>query len=369
MTLDKEGVHGGNVDQFARKYGVDPHAVLDFSANTNPLPLPVSLKKALTRDFNYFRRYPDREYHELRTALAAYTGCSPDLIMVGNGATELLYLAIKTFRPEKALIPAPSFGDYERAFYGTGLQPDFYRIKEELDFRLDTECFLRELKKGYSMTILCNPNNPTGYLIPKDELLAILDTASRCNTVVLLDETFIEFAPDPDAASIIGAIHKYENVILLRAFTKFFGVPGLRLGYCLAHPVLLEQMREYKEPWTVNAAAAILGPLLLREEGYIAKTRAWIMKERPYMYKRLQNIGGIKVYESSSSFFLAKLLAKNRTALHLQHTLTPDNIIIRTAAGFKYLDDSFFRLAVKTRSSNNKLLSCLGCQAPNLITY
>ena len=359
MAIDSEGVHGGNIDEFARKYGFDPGEILDFSSNTNPLPLPAKLKRELARNFKGFRRYPDRDYHELRKALADYTGCSPDLIMVGNGATELLYLAVRSLRPEKTLVPAPSFSDYERAVTSAGMQADFYRIKEELDFKLDTDCFLRELAKGYSMTILCNPNNPTGYLIPQDELLAILETARRLNTLVLLDETFIEFVPNPDESSIIKDIYRFDNVILLRALTKFFGVPGLRLGYCLAHPVLLNKMRKFKEPWTVNAAAAILGPLLLREEDFIKKTREWIMKERPYMYKRLQKIEGIKVYESNSAFFLAKLLDENWSALLLQNMLADDSIMIRNAASFKYLDNRFFRLAIKNRSSNNKLLACL----------
>jgi len=359
MTHNKEGVHGGNVDWFARKYGFDPREVLDFSSNINPLPLPEKLKNELTDNFGIFGRYPDREYYDLRKALSEYTGCSPDRIMVGNGATELLYLAVKALRPGKTLIPAPSFGDYERAFYGTGLQMDFYRIKEELDFRLDMESFLRELSAGYNMTILCNPNNPTGYLIPKEELVRILDEARKLNIVVLLDETFIEFAPDPDAASVIEEIYAYDNVILLRALTKFFGVPGLRLGYCLGHPALLDKMLSFKEPWTVNAAANILGPLLLRDKNYIENSRKWIMEERRHMYSRLNRIDGLKVYESYSSFFLVKLLKEGWNVDLLQKILAADYIMIRDASSFNYLNKRFFRLAVKDRVSNEKVLECL----------
>jgi len=355
----QEGIHGGNIWQFARQYGFDPREVLDFSSNASPLPLPAEARDLACGVLEDLRYYPDREYLELRTALAGYTGCPVDWIMAGNGATELLYLVARSLRPGRVLLPVPSFGDYERAFYVTGCRPEYFYLAEEAEFRLDVEAFIDRLQQGFEMTILCNPNNPTGRLIPRSELLAVIEGAARTGTMVLVDETFVEFAPEPNEASVVKELQRYDNLMVLRALTKFFGVPGLRLGYLLANPGLLEKLFPYREPWTVNALACALGPFLLAHDGFVKRTREWIMTERPFMFEGLKNIKKLKTYESAASFFLLKSLDEKWDAGMLQAVLAAEKILIRDAGSFVSLDNRFFRLAIKDRQSNEKLIQAL----------
>ncbi|MCR4442800.1 MAG: threonine-phosphate decarboxylase CobD [Peptococcaceae bacterium] len=357
--MPKEGIHGGNIWQFARKYGFDPREVLDFSSNASPLPLPEEARELAYGALEDLRRYPDREYLDLRTALAGYTGCPLDWIMAGNGATELLYLVARSLRPARVLLPVPSFGDYERAFYGTDCRLEYFYLEEEADFRLDTGAFLDRLRQGFEMTILCNPNNPTGRLIPREELLAVIEEAARTGAAVLVDETFVEFAPEPEEASVLRELENYDNLLVLRALTKFFGVPGLRLGYLLANPGLLEKLLPYREPWTVNTLACTLGPFLLGHGEFIRKTREWIMTERPFLFEGLRHIDKLKTYESAASFFLLKSLDEKWNAGMLQAVLAAEKILIRDASSFVSLDKRFFRLAVKDRQGNEKLIQAL----------
>ncbi len=358
MTEGK-AVHGGNVREYARKLGVDPGEFLDYSSNINPVPWPEGIKDYLLENIEEIRCYPDRDYHDLKKAISAYTGCPAAQIMVGNGATELIYLAVRTLKPKKALLPVPSFADYERALRGSNAEVEYYQLKEDMGFALDTERFLQALRNGCDMTVLCNPNNPTGYLIPKDELLKILEEAKKNDVVVLLDETFVEFTDNPLAATVVGELARFDNLILLRAFTKYFSLAGLRLGYCLAGSRILKRMEIRQEPWTVNVLASLLGPYLLQDEGFKARSREWITSEREFMYKGLAQLDGLRVYESQASFFLLKLLKKDWNAKMLAERLLKEYIMIRKAEGFVSLDDTFFRLAVKDRESNSKVLRAI----------
>jgi len=346
-----ETVHGGDVDRVCREYGFAVEEVLDFSANINPLPLPEGMAEYLADSLAVLTRYPDREYRQLREALARYTGCSPRWIMVGNGATELLYLAAKALKPGKVLIPAPSFADFTRAFAVQGSRVDFFPLREQEGFKLDIRAFCQAMGEGYGAAVLCNPNNPTGQLLDRSELVEVVGEAAKLGIMVILDETFLEFAAIPDRATMLGELGRFRNLLILRAFTKFFGVPGLRLGYCLANPELLQELRARQEPWTVNGLAALLGPWLLEQTAYIDATRSWIREERPFFLARLKEIAALKVYDTQANFVLCRLLSSNWNAGSLKGTLERQGIMIRDAGSF-YLDEKYFRLAIRDRESN-----------------
>lgn len=357
--MDNKRIHGGDIERVARTYGFNTSDILDFSSNINPLPLPRVVKDYLYEHFDTLTRYPDRDYSELRQALAFYTKMPLDYLLVGNGATELIYLTVQTLQPKRVLLPVPSFGEYEGALQNNNCEITHYQLREELGFKLDLPNFLSVLRQGFDLLILCNPNNPTGQLINKEEMLTILNEAQKTNTIVLLDETFIEFVPDVSGTSILDSLDGFENVLVLRAFTKFFALPGLRLGYCVAHPSLVEKLAERKEPWTVNGVAALLGPLLLKQTEFIRQARTWINKERPYFSEQLSQLNNLKVYETYGNFILLKLLEKGATVQALQEKLESRGIMIRNAASFHYLDNTYFRLAIKERSSNMRLIKNL----------
>lgn len=352
---NSEVIHGGDVERVCREYGFSPAEVLDYSANINPLPLPKGMRKYLAINLDAITRYPDREYYQLRNAISRYTGYAPEWIMVGNGATELIYLAARALELDKVLIPAPSFADYTRAFMTQGCKVDLFPLKEEANFKLDVEAFITTMSEGYEAVVLCNPNNPTGQLLSKAEISEIVSRAKQQGTIVILDETFIEFVDDISQASMLGELAKFSNLVILRAFTKFFGVPGLRLGYCLTNPELLHKLRALQEPWSVNALASLLGPWLLEQHEYIARTRHWIISERPFFLARLNEIEHLKVYSCQANFVLCKLLTKGWNVKALQKSLEGIGIMIRDASSFPYLDEKFFRLAIKDRASNLQL--------------
>jgi len=347
-----EVIHGGDVERVCREYGLIPEQILDYSANINPLPLPQGMSEYIAANLDSLARYPDREYHRLRKALARYTGCPASWIMVGNGATELIYLAAKALRPSKVLIPGPSFADFSRAFTIQGSKVDLFPLREEADFKLDVPAFIAQMAQGYEAVVLCNPNNPTGQLLRREELLEIVTAAKNLKSWVLLDETFIEFVANSDQVSLLQDLAHYDNLLILRALTKYFGVPGLRLGYGLAKPDLLNKLEALQEPWTVNAMAALLGPWLLEQQDYIESTRQWITRERPFFLARLREIKQLKVFEGQANFILCKLLTRGWNVKALQRSLEGLGIMIRDASSFPGLNDKFFRLAVRERTDN-----------------
>lgn len=356
MSTKHTEAHGGDVDRAAREYGLNPGDILDYSANVNPLPLPEGMGRFIGKNLDLLRRYPDRDYVELREAISRYEAVPPEHILVGNGATELLYLAARALKPSRVLIPAPSFGDYERAFAGLDTAVEFFPLLEKNDFRLDVDALLAELTKGYRMTVLGNPNNPTGKLIGPENLRKILATAREEGSWVLIDETFVDFAPDPKKATAVNFLPDHDRLLIVKAFTKSFGVPGLRLGYCLANPDLIAQLQPYKEPWTVNAFASILGPWLLKQKGYLAMTREWIQEERPFFLKGLQAVEGLHVFDTEANFVLVKLTNPYWKVPGLKRSLEGIGIMIRDASTFRFLDHNYFRLAIKDRDNNLKLI-------------
>lgn len=351
-----EVIHGGDVERLYREYGFSPADVLDYSSNTNPLPLPEGIQKYIKDHLDLLTRYPDREYYRLRSALSQYTGYAEEWIMAGNGATELIYLAARALSPQKVLIPAPSFADFARAFAIQAGKVDYFPLEERKGFKLDVPGFIGAMSKGYEAVVLCNPNNPTGCLLSKKELLEIVSQAARQQITVILDETFIEFVEDPAEFSMLSELGKYRNLLILRAFTKFFGVPGLRLGYCLASPVLLQKLRVFQEPWTVNTLASYLGPWFLEQKEFIEKTREWIKAERPFFLDSLREIPQIHVYEGHANFVLCRLKTKGWNVKGLQKAFEGIGIMIRDASSFPYLNEKYFRLAIKDRPGNLRVV-------------
>jgi len=353
-------VHGGDIYQSSRKTGIAPEEIIDFSGNINPFGITQGLKDHICRSLDAIGHYPDMEYRELKKAIAEFTGCSPDQVIVGNGGTELISLIFKALSPKKALIPSPTYSEYERDLYLLGKEANPYRIKEELDFRIDGKGLAEELANGYDTLILCNPNNPTGKLIARDELFQVLDFAREKKITILADETYMEFTDDADASTMINDLSNYKNIIILRGFSKFFAVPGIRLGYCITDTSIVSLMERFKEPWTVNSIADIAGIYLARDAEYIRKSREWVHRERTFLYERLRSFKSLKVYSTDANFFLVKILDPGLSAALLKDRLENMGLLIRDLSGYYYLDKSFFRVAVHTHENNIRLIEALG---------
>jgi threonine-phosphate decarboxylase len=341
-------LHGGNIYKLAREKGIKE--ILDYSANINPFGLPESLKKSVLENFHVFEKYPDPEYIELREVLAKHNGMDYKNIIVGNGATEIIFLYMKTLNPKKALVVNPTFAEYERALMQTECEVSHFELKEEEDFILDVDKLKEELKKDYDLLVMCNPNNPTGRFIPREEMEKIALIARETNTNLMIDEAFIEFVDGNYSESI--AHIKDPNIFVVRALTKFFAIPGIRLGFAICHNSdIIEKIETKREPWTVNALAELTAKVVLDDREYIEKSENWIKTEKNWMYESLKKGKYIKTYKTDTNFILVKLTGKYNCKT-LRKELIEDGILVRDCSNFPYLDDNFIRLAIKDHKNN-----------------
>ena len=375
--------HGGNIYKVFREKNLKE--ILDYSSNINPYGIPESLKKRITENLEILERYPDPDYVELREKLANLNNVNLSDIILGNGATEIIFLFMKVINPKKILIVSPTFGEYERAVKATEIPGDivslscsgdnknienkeieieYFELKESDDFKLNIGNLKNELEKKYDLLIICNPNNPTGKFLKLDQTEEILKECNKYDTKLFIDEAFIEFLADGMKESIINTEENKKNLFVTRAFTKFFAIPGLRLGYGMYFDKELEKkISEKKEPWSVNNIAEMAGLTVLDDTEYIEKTLKWITKEKIYMYEKLNKISGIKVYETEVNFIAGKidekLFSEGLNVKVLREKMLEQGILIRDASNFKFLDERFFRLAIKDRESNKRVIEVL----------
>ena len=375
--------HGGNIYKVFREKNIKE--ILDYSSNINPYGIPESLKKRITENLEILERYPDPDYVELREKLANLNNINLSDIVLGNGATEIIFLFMKVINPKKILIVSPTFGEYERAVKAVGtsrnsidlscsddnknienkeIEIEYFELKESDDFNLNIGNLKNELEKKYDLLIICNPNNPTGKFLKLAQTEEILKECNKYDTKLFIDEAFIEFLADEMKESIVNTEENKKNLFVTRAFTKFFAIPGLRLGYGMYFDKELEQkISEKKEPWSVNNIAEMAGLTVLDDTEYIEKTLKWITKEKIYMYEKLNEISGIKVYETEVNFITGKidekLFSEGLNVKVLREKMLEQGILIRDASNFKFLDERFFRLAIKDRASNDRVIEAM----------
>ena len=390
MTVEKEtkmDFHGGNIYKIFREKNIKE--ILDYSSNINPYGIPESLKKRITENLEILERYPDPDYIELRQKLAHLNKVDVSNIILGNGATEIIFLFMKVINPKKILIAAPTFGEYERAAKATErvedssilgnsnkkkddekssgkqkIEIEYFELKESDDFKLNIHNLKNELEKKYDLLIICNPNNPTGKFLKLSETEQILKECNKYNTKLFIDEAFIDFLKDGMKESIINTKENRYNLFVTRAFTKFFAIPGLRLGYGIYFDKNLEkEISEKKEPWSVNNIAEIAGLTVLDDTEYIEKTLKWITEEKTYVYEKLNEISGIKPYKTEVNFITVKieekLFSEGLNVKILREKMLEQGILIRDASNFNFLDERFFRLAIKDRENNDRVIETL----------
>ena len=345
-------LHGGNIYRIAREKGIKN--ILDYSANINPLGISEELKKEVANNWELFERYPDPHYVELRETLAHHNELDMEDIIVGNGATEVIFLYCKTLNPKKALIVMPTFAEYERALNTVGCQVDYFELDEKTDFVLETEKLREKLKGDYDLLVMCNPNNPTGKFIELQRMKEIVEIVKESNTKLLLDEAFIEFV-EGDYKESTAKLNE-KDVFIVRALTKFFAIPGVRLGFGICRDKeLKEKIEAHREPWTVNTLAEISAKVLLGDNKYIKNSKAWIEEEKGYMYSELLKGSFIKPYKTETNFILVKLLGRI-TAKELRERMIDEGVVIRDASNFPFLGEKFIRLAIKGRNTNSLVI-------------
>ncbi len=349
------GKHGGNIYQVSRQLGVKAESIIDFSANINPLGFAPRVKKALASADMAILNYPDHEAYDLIHALSSYHNLPEEFFLAGNGSTEFIYLLPGILRPKSVLLVAPTFTEYEYSFQRAKGVVFYFNTREEADFRLEEKKLFDELKRGYSALYICNPGSPTGVLIPADTMKEILHFAAKKGTSIVVDETFMDYAEEH---SMKAQVKNFDCLYILRSMTKFFALPGIRAGYLISYAKNIEKVQTKQGPWSMNAMAQRAGVESLRDSAYIQKSIQYILDARKTLVSELRKLPFLTVYNSSCNFLLVKL---NRsaplTAFELYEKLLHRGIIIRTCGDFQGLDDSFFRIAVKKKNENKKLIT------------
>jgi threonine-phosphate decarboxylase len=349
-------VHGGEVWEIAQETGLSVEDLVDFSSSINPLgPSPRALE-AIENSFDKLTLYPDSNSTTLREALACHFGnISKNNVIVGNGSTELIYLFAQVFlkRGDVALVAAPSFGEYANAIVKSGGRPKHLGLAR--DFQIELSAFLEEME-GAKAVFLCNPNNPTSMLIPNSTLKGIVEKALEEEVVVLLDEDFIEFVEDEKRHSLVNRISKYPNVFVLRTFTKFYGLTGLRVGYGIADEETIEVFSKAKMPWNVNSLAQAAARAALADKEHSRRTIEVVKEEKKFLSNELSRIDGFSVFPADTNFILVDVRKTGFRASQLREKMIRQGLLVRDCSSFIGLDAFYIRVAVRTRKENEKLL-------------
>ena len=349
--------HGGNVSEISRRYGINEDRIIDFSANINPFGYPPGVKETVIREFDSILNYPDIDSFDLVSGLSKYHSIDQDYIIAGNGSTEFMYWIPIVFKPERALIVTPAFSEYEKGLKISDTDVSYFQTDGENGFSVDIDLLCKRLKDGFDVLFLCNPANPTGVLTPKDELCRIIACADEIGALVVIDEAFIDFVEEE---SVKEEIFRFPNLIVMRSMTKFFGIPGLRVGYVLASAPCIAKIRENKPPWTVNSMGQMVAADALSDSDYISDTRQYVITEREFLRNALNEIPGLKTYESAANFIL--VFMNNRVTLNsteLRDRLAQEGILIRDCSTFQGMRDRYFRVAVKKHEQSIILIKKL----------
>ena len=294
--------HGANVDNMAKKFGKNENDIIDFSSNVNP-HIISDLGKYVLEGLEISRSYPDINYTNLRNNISDYIKVDSELIIPGNGATEIIYLLMKSIKRRLAILN-PTFSEYGRGAKLNNLEIIDFHLKEENNFSIDLDEIQKNMDKFDSLFI-CNPNNPNGKVKDLNELL---DLMIENDKLLIVDETFMEFVGEEEKYSLINKIEQTPNLFILKAVTKFFGMPGLRLGYGVtSNKQIIKNIYEYKEPWTINSFAENLSNYLFKDKEYINGSKDYYINERKFMLEELRKISRLKVYDTDTNFVLIKL--------------------------------------------------------------
>jgi len=339
--------HGG---RNSKNLGLD---VLDFSSNTSPLGCPKSVKGYLKANITKIEEYPDLNSDLLLSSLKEHTKFEKSNIVVGNGAAELIYNFCSAFisKNSKVLIAVPTFQEYESACSLNGASPSFFK---SMNLSQDLSSFLPKIpKKGF--VFICNPNNPTGTILSRQQMNGIIGAAKRLSTIVFADECFIEMVPRSDE-SVMGDVKKFDNLFVLRSLTKSFGLPGIRIGYAISSGKIISIMKKIRVPWSVNSLAQDAGIAALSNTSHLAKSKKLILQEGTFLQKKINNIDGFYCHDSATTFLLVKTKA---CSTRLQNELLKKKILIRDCKDFRGLNGNFIRIAVKSHQENLKLVAAL----------
>ena len=357
MSTAKMVFHGSDIEKICEVYQLKPEEIVKFGANVNPLGLSEHVKEQLVGRLDILSSYPDRDYTDLKKAIAAYTNTSPEHIVVGNGSTELISLLISQRAPKRALLLGPTYSEYARELNLVGGTLEYYNLKEEQDFRLDISDLTDTLKSDIDLLIICNPNNPTSSAISTADMKKLLTVCRSLGIFVMIDETYIEFAPEGTSLSAVSLVPEFDNFMVIRGVSKFFAAPGLRFGYGLtSNQAFLQTLLTHQNPWSLNSVGAYAGERMLKDTDYIKKTWTLIDSERTRMCTELSGLDTVKIYPAYANFVLVRILKEGLTSFDVFEKAIHQNLMIRDCSSFESLNGEYVRFCIMNPEDNDRLL-------------
>ncbi|ARF17942.1 threonine-phosphate decarboxylase CobD [Sporosarcina ureae] len=334
--------HGANSKRLYTSMNISmPDEVLDFSENCNPAGPPSSVVKAWPTLISTLNSYPDPDGQPFRSAISGFHQVDEQQVLVGNGAADILSLLAGTYRGKRVLLIDPTFSEYRATLEVNDAEVVSLQANETEGFLLPMRQILEALPEADALYI-CTPNNPTGLLPSKDELLTIVDTAKKSSTDVVLDEAFIDFVDE--SKSFIPHVANYPNVFIVRSMTKMYAIPGIRLGYLIAHSERIDTLTQRASHWHVNGLAAEIGVLCLQEEAYRQQAISHAQMERVKMTQFLRS-HGCEVLNSSANYLVMK---PQQEAKKLYQDLLKQGIVLRHSENFRGMDGRWLRIGMKS---------------------
>ena len=342
--------HGGDVRSFEEEFGYRP---IDFSSNVTPLGAPDAVRRAVIESLDRMHEYPDPECRDLAVAIARHEGVAPEHVICGNGSADLIFHIASALRPRRALICAPTFSEYRRALEAVGCQVDAYPLDRENGYRVD-EGFVKAITDGNDLVFLCQPNNPTGLAASREIVERLLERCRVVGARLVVDECFVDLLDEPGSVTVVPLVERHPELIVLKAFTKLYGMPALRLGYALcSDTVLLEGMRRVAQPWSVSGIAQAAGVAALECIDHVLETRALVRAERQFLRTVLASRGIDAQGEANFLFF------ELDDGGALAGRLRERGILIRDCANYEGLGPGAYRIAIKAHPENMSLLRAL----------
>lgn len=351
--------HGGNVHQAIRENGGALQDLLDFSANINPLGLANSVRQVIMDKVDDIIHYPDATAYAIKQAISLHYQVPENTITPGNGAVELLYLLCHLLKPRQVLIPAPSFSEYERAAHAVQAKVKYIYMAPEQNFTLSISAIKAQLPQT-DILFLGNPNNPTGTLLPAKIIEPLLQHAMQTGTWIVVDESFMDFLLSDQEYTCRPLLRMYQNLIIIHSLTKFYAIPGLRLGFALTAAKLTKQLHAAKDPWNVNLLAQYAGVAALQDISYQTASKSFINETKSIFCKGLAELPKCKFFAPSVNYVLLDISQTGLTAASLREKLfTNHQILIRDCSNYPGLSNNFVRVAIKQPCQNQKLLLAL----------
>ena len=350
MIKIKNYTHGADIYTTAIELDINENSIIDFSSNINPYGLPEGVKAAIIESLQYADRYPDVNCRALSEAISHYENVPKDSIYCTNGAEEAIFRFVNFLKPKNAVVTAPTFSEYEHALEVGKCNIKYHYLKEENNFLID-DSILDDITKKTDILFICNPNNPTGQLTDKKIIERILAHCEKTDTVVVIDESFMDFVCDNEEYSAKNLLGIYSNLIILKSLTKIFAMAGIRLGYCMSSNIkIMDGIRETGPGWNVSSVAQAAGTFAVQETEYLKESLQYIDEQRKYLLDKLDMLG-LKTYTPNANYIFFRCMKD----IDLKHELLQYGILIRSCSNYEGLDESYYRIAVK-KEEDNKLL-------------